>query len=410
MARTDDQWEPGDNNTYIQTTLDGGYNILLNGLNKYLNFNSLVGYSGYGIRDNSGVMEFKNSGGAWGSLGGLTKALADIYYVPYTGANADVYLGSHNLKVGFSVKSPYSGFNIGVFDNTDGNSYIEFLNRPDGGGIFANPGTDPSGLTSSFFAIVNGYNTNGFAKLNPNLLTNEREFIFPDASGTIALTSNIPSISGLVPYTGATTDLNLGVHNLATTGDIETPNINALATQDINFFATGSIGNSTDGHSLYIWRNAPEGDDNFQLYVDQYRRGNIVTTCPVFQMGSDKEFQIASDQGFYGGQALRLNASGNSNITMFDSASSASHQARLTISGRKSDNILRTMTVGVNYSVANQVDFTGLGAYMFDGVILPQQHATIGAPTYQKGAIYFDTTLNKLRVGGATGWETITSL
>jgi hypothetical protein len=41
------------------------------------------------------------------------------------------------------------------------------------------------------------------------------------------------------------------------------------------------------------------------------------------------------------------------------------------------------------------------------GLMMPQQAAS--APTYIKGAIYFDTTLNKLRVGGATGWETITS-
>ena len=31
------------------------------------------------------------------------------------------------------------------------------------------------------------------------------------------------------------------------------------------------------------------------------------------------------------------------------------------------------------------------------------------APPYVKGALYFDTTLNKLRIGGATAWETVTS-
>jgi hypothetical protein len=36
--------------------------------------------------------------------------------------------------------------------------------------------------------------------------------------------------------------------------------------------------------------------------------------------------------------------------------------------------------------------------------------ALASAPTYVKGAVYFDTTLNKLRVGGATTWETITSV
>ena len=43
------------------------------------------------------------------------------------------------------------------------------------------------------------------------------------------------------------------------------------------------------------------------------------------------------------------------------------------------------------------------------GVIKPQQTPTASAPAYVKGGIYFDTTLSKLRVGGATGWETVTS-
>jgi hypothetical protein len=41
--------------------------------------------------------------------------------------------------------------------------------------------------------------------------------------------------------------------------------------------------------------------------------------------------------------------------------------------------------------------------------MFPAQAPTASAPPYVKGAIYFDTTLNKLRVGGAAAWETITS-
>jgi hypothetical protein len=37
-------------------------------------------------------------------------------------------------------------------------------------------------------------------------------------------------------------------------------------------------------------------------------------------------------------------------------------------------------------------------------------YTTALAPAYAKGAVYFDTTLNKLRVGGATAWETVTSV
>ena len=46
----------------------------------------------------------------------------------------------------------------------------------------------------------------------------------------------------------------------------------------------------------------------------------------------------------------------------------------------------------------------------FEGFIRPVNVATASAPAYAKGVIYFDTTLNKLRVGGATAFETITSV
>lgn len=44
-----------------------------------------------------------------------------------------------------------------------------------------------------------------------------------------------------------------------------------------------------------------------------------------------------------------------------------------------------------------------------DGVLMPVQAPTASAPTYVQGGMYFDTTLNKLRVGGTSGWETVAS-
>jgi hypothetical protein len=43
-------------------------------------------------------------------------------------------------------------------------------------------------------------------------------------------------------------------------------------------------------------------------------------------------------------------------------------------------------------------------------VFFPVQATTAAAPAYVLGGMYFDTTLNKLRIGGATGWETCTSI
>lgn len=43
-------------------------NTLLSGSNRYLNWGTTVGANGYGIRDSSGTLQFKNSGGSWNSF------------------------------------------------------------------------------------------------------------------------------------------------------------------------------------------------------------------------------------------------------------------------------------------------------------------------------------------------------
>lgn len=49
------------------------------------------------------------------------------------------------------------------------------------------------------------------------------------------------------------------------------------------------------------------------------------------------------------------------------------------------------------------------GGKLSNITLIPIQATTAAAPAYVKGAMYFDTTLNKLRIGGATAWETVTS-
>jgi hypothetical protein len=43
------------------------------------------------------------------------------------------------------------------------------------------------------------------------------------------------------------------------------------------------------------------------------------------------------------------------------------------------------------------------------GVFFPYQAPTASAPDYVEGGLYYDTTLHKLRIGGASAWETVTS-
>jgi len=81
--------------------------------------------------------------------------------------------------------------NAGVFDGlkilTNGNA--EFSN---------------SGVTRFFNQV----------RFDSTLTNGTYTYTLPGATGTLALTTDIPSLTGYVPYTGATTNLNLGSNNL----------------------------------------------------------------------------------------------------------------------------------------------------------------------------------------------------
>jgi hypothetical protein len=95
--------------------------------------------------------------------------------------------------------------------------------------------------------------------------------------------------------------------------------------------------------------------------------------------------------------------------TMLADREIAVQYSDLYFAGRINQNIYTFIT---NNMIGSGLTFSGnvLSAVGFNGVIFPVQAATASAPTYIKGGIYFDTTLSKLRVGGASGWETITSV
>lgn len=66
MARTDGLFYIRQS-AYVSPVNDAS--IWLRGNDKYISFRSTAGASGYGIRDNDGVLQFKNSGGSWTNIG-----------------------------------------------------------------------------------------------------------------------------------------------------------------------------------------------------------------------------------------------------------------------------------------------------------------------------------------------------
>ncbi len=82
-------------------------NSLLSGTSRYLNFGTLSGTTGYGIRDNAGVMEVKSNGGAW--LGILSGSGTTNYLPKLTAArtvgNSQIFDNGTNVGIGTTSPS-----------------------------------------------------------------------------------------------------------------------------------------------------------------------------------------------------------------------------------------------------------------------------------------------------------------
>jgi hypothetical protein len=76
--------------------LDVYGNIIISTSSGYLNFGSTVGTSGYGVRDNSGAIEYKDDAGSWTALNGLGGGSGTVNYA---GAGSLTYYPSAGTTV-----------------------------------------------------------------------------------------------------------------------------------------------------------------------------------------------------------------------------------------------------------------------------------------------------------------------
>jgi hypothetical protein len=152
------------------------------GSNAYLNFGVTVGSTGYGVRDNAGVVEFKNSGGSWQSLSTI---------VASTGTAKPVDIGIFGPATTTIVSLPFSSVQI------VGGSW--------------NPNNGQTGITTSGHVSI--VNINGVWK-----------YAGVYASGSGASTGTLVTNVQSCPLTGAgypnvcLTRTNAGTLSITTTG------------------------------------------------------------------------------------------------------------------------------------------------------------------------------------------------
>jgi hypothetical protein len=216
--------------------------------------------------------------------GNLTTFPSLTGFVPYTGATSSVVLGLNNNLTAHSL----------------------FTSATAEGGLFLTQnsvisGSEDSTTYSSIKAYTNRYMYFSFGqpsalkrfRFDVNGLTDGTTLTYtmPNASGTLALTSNL---SSYVPYTGATSNLDLGTFDLTT--DIATLNqVKAVGSGGLSF-------NSNSGTQVALMGGGGGAGTTFY--------GGIIGTSASFATsGGSDTFAINHSSG--SGIALNITKGGN---------------------------------------------------------------------------------------------------
>lgn len=170
---------------------------------------------------NNEVLVYESASSLWKNktiptILGYTPANA-ANFVPYTGATGSVNLGSNTITAASIIKTDGTSSQFLMADgSSNSNTYLQLSGGTLTGEVFFNVPirikhttglASPASGYNSISADANGYflasaSLNFYAYLNISALSNNRTLTLPDASGTIALTSQIPSLSGYIQGSG----------------------------------------------------------------------------------------------------------------------------------------------------------------------------------------------------------------
>ena len=129
-------------------------------------------------------------------------------YVPYTGATGAVNLGAYAFQAGGIITTGRTTSDIG------GSFVMKIGNGTNNVGD-ANSVTMYAPTASQLMFIYKDALVTKLVSVSPNQPDNsQRYFSWPSVDGQLALVSQLPSLAGYVPYTGATSNVNLGSRNL----------------------------------------------------------------------------------------------------------------------------------------------------------------------------------------------------
>lgn len=256
MARTSNLWQTGTGGTYIQTIgSPNGYDLLINGSNHYINFNTTVGTNGYGFRDNAGTMEYKNSGGSWVSFAGSAAGVSSI----------NGLTGGITLAAGTGITLTPAGNTITIASSSSGGTVTNVASA-DGSITVTNPTStvDLAVVKAPILSTartIGGVSFNGSANITVATATGG----FTISGGDLALSTNNITMTGSIGSTGSRltkgwfTDLQVTnaiagsiTGNAATATALATGRTIGIATGDVTSSGSAFDGtaNNTNAYTL----------------------------------------------------------------------------------------------------------------------------------------------------------------
>jgi hypothetical protein len=231
----------------------------------------------------------------------------------------------------------------------------------------------------------------------------------------------ITNINGLVNFTDTASTISFpsGTFsgNLSTSGSLGatgTLSLTGSATVNQNIATAQTSGNLVIGGTSQttgtISIGGTTGTSSGAITLGRSTGAQTVNIATGVNTAGIKTVNIGTGGTFTTNMALG-NASGGGTLTF---GLSTGTQTVNIATGATTTTNTKTVNIGTSAASATSTTNITIGATAGTSTTTVQGYfkppALASAPAYVLGAVYFDTTLNKLRVGGATTWETITSI
>jgi hypothetical protein len=382
----------------------------------------------------------------------LTSALSD--YVPYTGANQTLAMGTNNgitltdtsTNTSINITSSSTGSGAILVNKSGAGTGIRVDNNGTGFGFYANNSSTGSGIvignlsTGKGLYIDNGASATGdpfvyslggaaFVKAKIDYLGNiigvagtftgqltlgstitngTFTYTLPSATGTLALTS---ALTGYVPYTGATGAVNLGAYDLTVNGVNIGQGGGSIATNTrvgitaLNLNSTGS-GNTALGNNAMYYNTTGSNNTaigNNALINNTTGNSNVAIGITAGSSTNAGAINQLSSNSVYIGYGAYASASGNTNEIVIGEGSRGGGSNSATLGNTSITTTILHGNTSIGYTTnpsLYKLDVNGTGR--FTGALSGTSATFTGDLTIDTNTLYVDSTNNRVGIGTTT--------